>query len=137
MSRTAPRPAATRVMLVGLLLASLAGCVSGPGTLYAWNGYDDKLNKAYKSPDKAAEARTELEEGVRRAEANGQKVPPGVLADIGTLYLQAGNRNQALAYYSRERSAWPESRLLMDALIRRLQNMGDAPGNPAEGSTKP
>lgn len=53
-------------------------------------------------------------------EAARQKVAPGLYAELGTLYLQAGDASRAVALYTKERDAWPESRGLMDALITNV-----------------
>jgi hypothetical protein len=52
--------------------------------------------------------------------ASKQKIAPGLYAELGTLYLQAGDATKAVAMYTKEREVWPESRGLMDALINNV-----------------
>ena len=54
-------------------------------------------------------------------EGSGQKVAPGLYAELGTLYLQLGSAEKAIAMYKKERDAWPESKGLMTAMIQNLE----------------
>ena len=89
--------------------------------MYSWGNYDQMLYASYKDPAKANELRVELETRIAEAEQRKQKVPPGLYAELGTLYLQGGDTNTAVEYYKKERDAWPESRGMMDALIKALE----------------
>lgn len=104
------------VLAVGLLLT---GCATN-NNLYNWGGYDGLLYQAYKEPGQAAEQMQKLEAHIRALEQGKQKVAPGLYADLGTLYLQAGDREKALANFRKERDEWPESITLMDAMIKNL-----------------
>lgn len=46
-----------------------------------------------------------------------------IAAELGTVYLQSGNRPQAIRYYELERNTWPESTLLMTAMIQNLERL--------------
>ena len=41
-------------------------------------------------------------------------------SELATLYLQTGDKAKARNYYSAEKDAWPESHVLMNALITNL-----------------
>ena len=114
-----------RTFLITWIAASaLAGCASN--SLYQWGSYDELLYAAHKDPSKAVAMRQKLQAQVQASEKAGQKVAPGLYAEIGTLYLQAGERQQAMGWYQREQLAWPESRTLMGALIQNLQRLESA-----------
>ncbi len=104
------------VSLVGLLLS---GCASNQ-SLYQWGAYDAMLYQSYKSPDKSDDFRVGLESHLMLMEQSKKKIAPGLYAELGTLYLQAGNRDKALSFYAKERDIWPESKLLMDALTKNI-----------------
>ena len=125
------------ILITVALTTSLAGCTSKG--LYAWGGYDENLYLAYKDPTQAAALRQKLEAHVQATEKAGQKVAPGLYAEIGTLYLQGGQRPQAIAWYQREQKAWPESRTLMAALIQNLERLesAGAPARPVTGQEAP
>ena len=91
------------------------------------------LYASYKDPTKAEDMRVYLTSQISEAERRNQKVPPGLYAELGTLYLQVGDNDKALGLYAKERNTWPESRGMMDAMIKTLERR-QAPS--AEASTK-
>lgn len=115
------------LLLCGLLMT---GCASR--SMYQWGGYDGMLYQSYKSPEKALEFRQGLEAHIAKLEQSKQKIAPGLYAELGTLYLQAGDTTQAVAMYTKEREVWPESRGLMDSLIN---NVGKRASPKAESKT--
>lgn len=118
-----------KLVIIAAVMAALAGCAS-PG-LYNWGGYEDALYASYKDPAKVEALRIRLETHIAAMESAGQKVAPGLYAELGTLYYQAGARAKAAEFYAKERQAWPESSQLMTSLITNIQRM-----SAAEGSTK-
>ncbi len=116
-----------RVLALGAVALSLGGCASN--RLYQWGGYEERLYAAYKDPTQVEVLRQRLEAHIQATEQAGGKVAPGLYAELGTLYLQAGQRARASALYARERQAWPESRQLMTAMIQNLERLG-APASP-------
>ena len=96
----------------------LPGCASP--TLYNWGGYDQALYASYKDPVKTEELRLKLEAHISAMEKSNQKIAPGLYAELGTLYLQAGSSEKASGLYAKERDAWPESKGLMTAMIQNI-----------------
>jgi len=113
-------------MIAMLALLVLSGCAS-QGTLYDWGGYNGMLYESYKKPETTAANLQKLQEHVAKLEKGSFKVAPGLYADLGTLYLQAGDRDRAVENYRKERAAWPESTGLMDAMIKNLSSPKPAP----------
>ena len=103
-----------------LAAALLSGCATTTPQ-YQWGEYEGLLYATYKSPARAEELTVGLTELIARLEQNNQKVAPGLYAELGTLYLQAGAADKALSMYRKEHDAWPESRGLMSALIQNLE----------------
>lgn len=116
---------------------TLAGCATQG--LYQWGGYDDLLYASYKDATKAEALRLKLQAHIQSMEQGGKKVAPGLYAEVGTLYLQAGQRQQAIGWYQRERQAWPESQQLMTAMIQNLERLesGAASRPAAQTPTSP
>lgn len=108
-----------KLVIIAAALAALAGCASTG--LYDWGGYEDALYASYKDPAKVEALRTKLEAHIAAMESAGHKVAPGLYAELGTLYYQAGARSKAAEFYAKERQAWPESGQLMTALITNIQ----------------
>ena len=109
----------SRIWIVAVLLTTLAGCVAP--SLYQWGGYERDLYGAYKDPTKVEALRINLETQTALMESSRQKVAPGLYAELGTLYLQLGSSEKAIAMYKKERDAWPESKGLMTAMIENLE----------------
>ncbi len=108
-----------KIILVALFSIFLTGCATN-ANLYQWGGYDAMLYQSYKNPEKAVEFRKGLELHIEKLEQSKQKAAPGLYAELGTLYLQEGDNIKAVAMYSKERDAWPESKGLMDSLINNV-----------------
>jgi hypothetical protein len=113
------KPMFRSMLATGALLA-LTGCAQQG--LYDWGGYSGLMYQNYKKPESVAANLTILQAHVTTLEGRKAKVAPGLYADLGTLYLQAGDHNRALENYRKERAAWPESAGLMDAMIKNLAN---------------
>lgn len=118
-----------RLLMSLLAVAALSGCAAP--TLYQWGGYESLQYAAYKDPTKAEAMKIKLDAHIVLMETSGKKVAPGLYAELGTLYFQAGVRDKALAMYSRERDTWPESKTLMTAMIKNIER------RPASAAVKP
>lgn len=105
-----------RLVYIALAVAALSGCATNKG-MYDWGGYSGILYSSYKDPTTAAANTQKLEQHIQALEQSKQKVPPGLYADLGTMYLQAGDKEKAKANFMKEKDSWPESAGLMDALI--------------------
>lgn len=115
-----------KILLIALASLFLTGCAN---RLYQWGdygSYDSKLYQLYKSPEKELEVRQGLALHISKMEASKQKVAPGLYAELGTLHFQSGDANKAVELYIKERDAWPESRVLMDALISNVTKRASA-----------
>jgi hypothetical protein len=108
-------------ILIAAALLALTGCATNRG-LYEWGGYDGLLYQSYKNPEAVAKSRESLAAHIAILEKGGKRVAPGLYADLGTLLLQSGDKAGALSNFRRERELWPESAVLMDAMIRNLEN---------------
>ncbi len=109
----------SKLFAIALCSVAFGGCANR-NTLYQWGGYDAMLYQSYRSPEKASEFRVGLELHIAKMEQSQKKVAPGLYAELGTLYLQAGDSGRAVAMYVKERDTWPESKGLMDALINNV-----------------
>ncbi|MDB5916644.1 MAG: hypothetical protein JWR40_878 [Massilia sp.] len=109
---------AMKIFYMAAVAVALTGCASRNPPLYDWGGYDVLLYRSYKEPGTVEATMQKLEAHVVLLETGKQKVAPGMYADLGTMYLQAGNRDKARINFAKERDAWPESKGLMDAMIK-------------------
>lgn len=126
----------------GLLLAGialLAGCAST--SLYHWGDYSDSLEYRYEKED-IAQAEQLLRQQMASYQHSGgtpatsdvRRVPPGMYADYGFLLFRRGDMTGAIAFFQREKEAFPESTGLMNKLIERIRKKtgtaGPAPASP-------
>ena len=90
--------------------------------MYSWGSYEPMVYAMYAAPDNAtADIQIiKLEEDIQKARAKAQKLPPGFYAHLGYLYFQQGNTELAKRAFETEKSAFPESAVLMDRMIANL-----------------
>jgi len=120
----------SRSLLMGLcVLAGLAPLGCAPNTMYRWGGYDQALYDHYKNPQDRDAFVARLSRIIQQAEATGGQVPPGCYAEYGWALYEEGRTAEAVVYFEKESKRWPESRPLMEKLIR---NAGSRkPATPA------
>lgn len=119
---TTPTPARRAVpaaAAVALLLA--AGCAQPPKTLYLWETFPRQQYDTLLANGQAPQAQIGvLQAHVEKARAGGVALPPGLRAHLGMLQLAAGNPAEARQLWLAEKTAFPESTIYMDQLLRRL-----------------
>ncbi|HTN51928.1 MAG TPA: DUF4810 domain-containing protein [Anaeromyxobacter sp.] len=127
-----------RAILALALALGAAGCATGPKRLYAWNGYDEALYAQAKAPQDNEKYLEHLKQVIENAETARDKVPPGIYAEYGYALFTNGQLDDAVTYYSKERDTWPESRVLMEKLIRNTQRLRESrPPSPRDGPPAP
>jgi hypothetical protein len=97
------------------LLVALAGCA--PKTRYTWNNYDGSLYQFYKNPAEHEELLARLRTIIDAGEKAGN-VPPGIYAEYGYALYEKGSYADASKNFKLEQDKWPESRFLMEKMIR-------------------
>lgn len=107
-----------RTYLPILLLTSvgLTGCVAP--TKYDWGSYESSLYSYYKDPAKIADLSKSLADTINTAEKTNKPVPPGVYAEYGFILHQQGKSSEAVPFFEKEKSKWPESSAFMDSMIQ-------------------
>lgn len=110
-------------MKINQLLFTAATCLTlaacGPSMQYEWNGYNYALLKHYKDGTDNQTLAVALQNIVDKAETKG-KVPPGLYAELGYAYLESGNSNEAIKYFTKEKEKWPESEQFMNSVLSRI-----------------
>jgi len=112
---------------VALLLAlAIAGPAEAkdPPRLYYWSTYEQEMFLAYDQPDdedRQMKLAATLLRIIQKSDEAGRKPPPGVVADYGYFLYQRGEYYSAIDHFRREAKLWPESKTLMDRMIRRAQ----------------
>ena len=90
----------------------LSGCADdSPRQLYYWDGAYTSSVYEYLTQDGDAGAQiAALEQSLQKAYQRAAKVPPGLHAHLGLLYLSQGNGAKFKAYVEKEAELYPESR---------------------------
>lgn len=121
-----------RLLALGGCMAALAGCATKAPPLYSWEAFPrqqyDVLSRSGVDP---AEQILALQAHAEKARAAGAALPPGFRAHLGMLQLSVGNAEQARAMWQAEKSAFPESSLYMDQLLKRLDAPAAENANPS------
>jgi hypothetical protein len=124
-------PRASFVAAIAATSAALAGC--GTTTHYAWGAYDDALYSHYKNPQERGAFVENLKKVILESEQEGRRVPPGVNAEYGYALYEEARYAEAVVYFQKERDLWPESRILMEKMIRNAERQRPASPAPATG----
>lgn len=105
--------------------AMISGCVSQPAKpLYNYGNYSDSYY-AYKknmTPETTLALQNSMEKVISETElSQSGRVPPGMYANLGYLYIKAGKPNDAIANFTKEKSIYPEATFFMDRIINKIQ----------------
>jgi hypothetical protein len=103
-------------VIVLFLVMAFGGWGCGTTTMYYWGDYEDSLYNYYKNPAEVEELTETLAVIIEKGKPDG-RVPPGIYAEYGYLLLISGNTGEAIVYFKKERSTWPESCKFMDRMI--------------------
>jgi hypothetical protein len=123
---------APRLLLL-LALAVTASACAGPSSYYYWGSYNQSLYSHYKAPQEREAWLTGLKTTLLEAEQRGARVPPGLYAEYGYALFEEGDATNAIANFRKESALWPESRFLMEKMIRNAEQKGRQPAAPAQG----
>ncbi len=112
-----------RLILLGLAFLICSGCTK---TLYNWGSYENDLYQYYKSPQTPEDHERymlELFNLIEEGESDGRTVPPGIYAEYGYGLYKTGKYQQAIQYFEKERSLWPDASPLMERLISNVRTI--------------
>lgn len=82
--------------------------------------------------DTRRKALMEAVDAFKPMEVGKARLAPGLTAELGYLYMQAGAPEKAVTLFKREKRAWPESAYFMDVMIR----VAEGPRKDAAGESK-
>lgn len=109
------------LLFFGLSLLIFSGCAQKK---YYWGGYETDLYSYYKSPqtpEDQARFMTQLSALIAEAQELQKLVPPGIYAEYGYALSRTGKYPEAIEYFEKEASAWPESKPLMERVITNVR----------------
>lgn len=112
------------ILSFSILFAMLmSGCASKPKPLYNYGEYSESYY-SYKK-DMNDEALVKLQEQIENVIANtddsiSNRVPPGMYANLGYIYLRRGDKKNAKKYFILEKETYPEAAHFMDLLLNKI-----------------
>ena len=112
----------SRIAFVTFALIFISGCA--PTGLYDWGDYELALYEFYDDPENFDEYIEALDEIVNESEA-ADRVPPGMYAEYGYVLYVSGQTGEALTYFEREKTKWPESAVFMDRMIGNVKSTAE------------
>lgn len=107
---------------LGLLLL-LSACAQ-PKQLYNYGDYSESYYKHKKqaTPETRLALMASIEKAIDEAsKSKSGRVPPGMFANLGYMYLQDGNSQKAISLFGQEKATYPESAHFMDRLISKVE----------------
>ena len=102
----------------------LSACSNQPKPLYNYGDYSDSYYGAKKnvSEESMIELQKAIEYSIENtAESASGRVPPGIYANLGYMYLKSGKNAEAISYFEKEKSLYPESAHFMNRMIQKIQ----------------
>src|SRR5512139_2430901 len=123
--------ASARPLAAAALAALACAACGGPKTLYHWNGYDETLYRHYRNPQDREAYVASLWTTIQTAQERGLRVPPGVYAEYGYALFEEGRTEESIPWFELEARDWPESRVLMQKMVRNARLRGPPPAGPA------
>ncbi|MEH0196875.1 DUF4810 domain-containing protein [Caulobacter sp. CCNWLY153] len=106
--------------LVASAVLSLGACATP--ARFEWGGYEGALYTYVKKPDRRPGYRQTLETAIAKGRQT-DRVAPGLLAELGYLYLEDGDTARAVPLFEEEMRRFPEARPFMTNVIERAKAM--------------
>ncbi len=113
-----------KITLIGLFVLGLlfSGCVNQPKPLYNYGNYNESyyVYKKDLNAESMLALQKSIEEAIKNAgESTAGRVPPGMYANLGYIYLKNGKGNEAIANFEKEKAIYPEAVHFMDRMIKK------------------
>ncbi len=112
-----------RGLIAVIVVVTLSACAK-PAPLYVYGDYSESYYRQAKTDNE--ENRLKLTESMEKAiekadKSRSGRVPPGMYANLGYMYLKAGNAQKALSNFEREKAVYPEATHFMERMIAKVK----------------
>ncbi len=100
----------------------ISGC-SGKKPMYEYSNYSETYYQLKQTGDaeNTAKWKTSLEESIEKSNARAIRVPPGIYANLGYLYLKVNDTQKGISFFEAEKALYPEAGIFMDNLIKKAK----------------
>lgn len=102
----------------------MSGC-AGQKPMYEYGNYSETYYQLKQNGDAETTTawKTSLEESIEKSNAQAIRIPPGINANLGYLYLKVNDADKAISFFNAEKALYPESTVFMDKLIKKAELM--------------
>ena len=115
-----------------LVLAACGSTQHIDTSLYQW-GKGEQADSVYQSLTHEGDPQEQLQKlEILTQDLKGKKIAPGLYAQLGLLYNQAGDANKAAAAFNREAELFPEAKPYMQFLLNRGKIPAETPKKPSK-----
>lgn len=112
-----------KVVLGVAALLLFAGCATQQ-PLYNYEDYSSSYYDNVKAPsdETALKLQQSMEKAIEAAgESRSGRVPPGMYANLGYIYLKGGASAKAIEMFNKEKETYPEATQFMDRMIQKVE----------------
>ena len=113
-----------------ITLVATSACV--PASRFEWGNYENTLYAYTKNPAGRPAYKAALVSAIERGRATN-RVAPGLLAELGYLQLEDGEREAAIRSFEEEKRVFPEAAVFMTAIISKIRT-GSSPAEVREAA---
>ncbi len=113
-----------KLLLLVALAFFIGACTHQATALYEYGDYSESYyaNKKNMNEESTLKLQKSMEQAIeKRGESISGRVPPGIYANLGYMYLKSGSPNKAIANFQKEKATYPESAHFMDRLIKKVE----------------
>ncbi len=97
----------------------LLGCVEQQ--MYQWGHYEQSVYRMYHSKEfSPSNEIVILQKDIEKAKENNKQIGPGVQAHLGYLYTLEGDTVAATQMFESEMASFPESKVMIERLLRKM-----------------
>ncbi len=100
------------------------GCAQSAKPLYNYGNYNKSYYNFKKNTgeESALELQKTIEQAIKEKDGGTSgRVPPGMYANLGYIYLKNGKASEAIDNFTKEKTTYPESTHFMDRMIKKVQ----------------
>ncbi|MCG8528041.1 MAG: DUF4810 domain-containing protein [Opitutales bacterium] len=113
-----------RLVIIMAAALMICGCATNR-PIYYWGNYATLNYGSFTKPDEIPiEKQIDLLElDIEKAKSKDLSVPPGNYAQLGYLYLELGNLEEAVGAFETEMSLFPESQVFIKRLLDSITSV--------------
>jgi hypothetical protein len=126
----------TRLKIFGVIAALSLVSACAPTSRFEWGGYEGALFAYSKHPESREAYRQSLKQAID-AGKTGNRLAPGLYAELGFLSLEDGDRVAAETFFNQEMSAFPESTTFLKGVMARKSGAPPTAQPPSQSATPP